>query len=761
MNEAAVLVSTIAVVDEKTVGSIRSIYESFERQTWPHRELIFVNLLDKDIDTGRQVRPSNGENPLQAAVRAAKGQVCVVWKPGFWYHQEVLGIHARLTAPWLTVELRHDLQEPTESRSFFRRSFQALDSPLMKTREVGGVGLVERLPGNHDPKGWRLYHSGNLGDIVYSMPAMKVLGFGTYYLGPEIRLNPKPDLRESMTPKVVKNIGPLLMSQTYVRSAFYVDKMPIVNFDLNLFRNFAAPDKNLVTQALDACCLSAETFFNDRMPWLDIDPIVFKRGVVVHRSYRWRNPHFPWGELVQRFRREMIFVGTPEEHASFTSDFGPVPHAPTKNLLELARIIAGCHLFIGNQSCPYAIAEGLKVNTVQETYPQLANCLFKRPNAIYGRDKFVYVPELKHLPPNPRRKKGRARSLGDPAPEINVIEKPKEFHPFVELNSVPATINGLRRSVDMATTHLFDSSRMLQAIPMPAPMKRNVIQWTFGRKGRVEAWFNPSLALRNNRRLLAYRVECVPWFRLSMVAISELDREWNPVLESTVVLNLHSKFGNYCVEDPRFFVYNNDLWLTYTDAHEVALARLNDDLTTADSFYLERPWFHTRPEKNWTFFQSGEQLYASYGIAPHKVIEVNLDDHTTKFVHETRFDYQWKYGELRGGSCPVEHDGLLWSFFHSSVNIREESYGPIRQYFIGVYAFEPKPPFRPVWMSKQPLLAGEEEKFQHDRPSQHSVIFPCGAVRAAGGWLVTFGENDCRSRMAFFDDEIVNDLQKL
>jgi predicted GH43/DUF377 family glycosyl hydrolase len=762
MIDASVLVSTIVVVDEKTVGSLRSIHESFQRQTHPHRELVFVNLLDKDIGDGLQVKPSNGESPVAAGVRISSGQVCVIWTPGLWYHQEVLGIHARLTQPLLRVDLRHAMDEPIYSSSFFRRSYPALSSPLMKTREVGAVGLVERMEGNHDPKGWRLYHSGNLGDIIYSMPAMKVMGFGIFYLGPEIRLNPKPDLREVMSPKVVKNLAPLMLAQPYVKSVFYVEKMPIVNYDLNLFRNFGGLGKNLVEQSLDACCLSAGTFFNDLMPWLDVDPIVLKRSVVIHRSHRWRNQDFPWHQIVNKFRRDMVFVGTGEEYASFVADYGLIPHVPTANLLELARLIAGCHLFIGNQSCPYAIAEGLKVNTIQETYPQLANCKFKRPNAIYGQDRFVYIPELKHLPPNPRRKeKWHQRKLVHQAQEINVIETPKKFESFYTHNGVPATINGLRRSIDMASTHLFETSRMLQAIPIPPPMKRNVIQWTFGRKGRVEAWFNPSLAIWKGRKFLAYRCECIPWFRLSMVAVSELDREWNPILESTKVLDLHSKFGNYCVEDPRFFVYKENLWLTYTDAHEVGIARLNDDMTTAESFYLERPWYHTRPEKNWCFFEAEGRMFASYGIAPHKVIEVNLEDHTTKFVHETRYDYDWKRGELRGGSSPVLHDGLLWSFFHSSINIREESYGPIRQYFIGVYAFEPHPPFKPVLMSKFPLLAGEEESVQHDRPSQHSVIFPCGAIRAADGWLVTFGENDCRCRMAFFDDGIVNDLQKL
>jgi predicted GH43/DUF377 family glycosyl hydrolase len=763
MTDKSVLVSTIALVDDTNVDALRTVRESFRRQTWPHKELILVNQRERALGEPGEIRPLNGESPLAAGVKAARGHICVVWTPGWWYHQNVLGIHAKLVDPWLRVELCHALDEPSHSYSFFRRAYAVLDSPKMKLRQVGAVGLVEKIAANHDLRGWSLYHSGNLGDIIYSLPAMKVLGFGVYYLGVDTSMNPKPDLREVMSPKLVQTIAPLMLAQPYVRAVYFTQHMPIVSYDLNLFRNFAAPEKNLVAQSLDACCLSAENFFNDQTPWLDVDPVPLRRGVVVHRSHRWRNPSFPWAEVYDRFRAEMVFVGTSEEHASFVSDFGLIPYVPTPNLLELARIIAGCHLFIGNQSCPYAIAEGLKVNTLQETFPQIANCLFQRPNAVYGRDKFVYIPGLKQWPPNPRRQRRwfhRSR-LHRVSTEVDVIERPKDYKTFYIHQGESAVVGGLHRSVSMETTHLFDHARMLQAIPMPPPMQRNVIQWTLGRKGRVEAWFNPSLVLRNGRRWLAYRCECIPWFRLSMVALSELDANWNPILEGTTVMNLHSKFGNYCVEDPRFFVYKDNLWLSYTDAHETALARLNEDMTTADSFYLERPWFHTRPEKNWTFFETEGRLYAVYALSPHKIIEVNTQDRTTRFAHEVRYTFKWNWGELRGGSSPVMHEGLYWSFFHSSINIRDESYGPIRQYLIGVYAFEPRPPFTPVWMSQQPLLAGEEEQLQHDRPSQHSVVFPCGSLRLDHGWLVSFGENDCRCRMAFFDDEIVHKLQKL
>jgi hypothetical protein len=179
-------------------------------------------------------------------------------------------------------------------------------------------------------------------------------------------------------------------------------------------------------------------------------------------------------------------------------------------------------------------------------------------------------------------------------------------------------------------------------------------------------------------------------------------------------------------------------------------------LDIVDSFYLEKPWPHDKLEKNWTFFEHARELYACHTIHPHKILKVDLNSRATKLVYDEPYDCQWPdLGEPRGGTCPVKHDGLYWSFFHSSKMIRPGPWGPERRYFIGLYAFESTPPFKPVRMSKQPLLAAEDEVPNVNRPTGHLVVFPCGNLRVEGGWLVSFGDNDLRVRLAFFSDEYV------
>jgi GT2 family glycosyltransferase/tetratricopeptide (TPR) repeat protein len=89
--------------------------------------------------------------------------------------------------------------------------------------------------------------------------------------------------------------------------------------------------------------------------------------------------------VLDAVRESAVFVGTPAEHKEFVREFGIVPYQPTADLLELARVIAGAALFVGNQSCPYAIAEALKVPALQETREVDPNCVYLRPGTLTVR----------------------------------------------------------------------------------------------------------------------------------------------------------------------------------------------------------------------------------------------------------------------------------------------------------------------------------------------------------------------------------------
>jgi ADP-heptose:LPS heptosyltransferase len=73
-----------------------------------------------------------------------------------------------------------------------------------------------------------------------------------------------------------------------------------------------------------------------------------------------------------------------------------IPHLiyrPVRDFLEMASVIAGAKLFIGNQSFPFSLAEALKANRLLEVY-------FECPNVtVYGENgfDFSFQPQFEKL----------------------------------------------------------------------------------------------------------------------------------------------------------------------------------------------------------------------------------------------------------------------------------------------------------------------------------------------------------------------------
>jgi len=60
--------------------------------------------------------------------------------------------------------------------------------------------------------------------------------------------------------------------------------------------------------------------------------------------------------------QQAVFVGLPDEYEEFKKLTGwNLDYYPTRTMLELAEVIAGCDQFLGNQSVALSIAQGLRV----------------------------------------------------------------------------------------------------------------------------------------------------------------------------------------------------------------------------------------------------------------------------------------------------------------------------------------------------------------------------------------------------------------
>lgn len=272
--------------------------------------------------------------------------------------------------------------------------------------------------------------------------------------------------------------------------------------------------------------------------------------------------------------------------------------------------------------------------------------------------------------------------------------------------------------------------------------------------------FNNSIIEYNNRTIMVYRTG---WF-FGRLHICELDENWNVLWNSKLefpYLEEH-EMGQ---EDGRLFIYNNQLYLTYTATGRNA--ETNDNYFTNNPIVCEItpnftvgkihiPHYKYRQyqEKNWTFFENENTLYCNYSIIPHIVLKINLvnDEATVVSGTETRATKDFSYGCVRGGTCPILLNNEYYSFFHY---VEFHKINDIRNYSVGVFTFEKSYPYRIKRFSEGAILTYDENK----RPKEWYIntTFPCGAYIKNDSWCISYGAYDFSCNLAKFK---IDDIEK-
>lgn len=231
-------------------------------------------------------------------------------------------------------------------------------------------------------------HSGDLGDIIYSLPAIRALGGGVLYLDPTggeteplVKEPLKLRTHTKLTAAAIDSLKALLLLQDYIADVRYWAG-EAVDHNLDEFRRTMGA-VNIADAHLQLFGLP--TSHRDS-PWLRVHEPISEPGfpVVINRTVRYVCNHNFWEIMLPAYHDKALFVGLPKEHEIFEYTFGfPVRYYPTAGILDLARVIAGCREFIGNASLAHAIAEGQKKPKVLEVYRLLPNVTFERPGARY------------------------------------------------------------------------------------------------------------------------------------------------------------------------------------------------------------------------------------------------------------------------------------------------------------------------------------------------------------------------------------------
>lgn len=163
-------------------------------------------------------------------------------------------------------------------------------------------------------------------------------------------------------------------------------------------------------------------------------------------------------------------------------------------------------------------------------------------------------------------------------------------------------------------------------------------------------------------------------------------------------------------------------------------------------------------QKNWVFFDRGGKLFCIHSCHPHHSI-YELDGDRVA-MHYSTLGPRWPYGEIRGGTVPVEHEGRLLRFFHSATR---QGIGTVEhRYYIGAYVMEPEPPFAVLAVSRKPILYGCEVDAMKSAERKAcpfwkaNVVFASGILVQDGHWLLSVGVNDSGIALAKITPDRLN-----
>ena len=222
---------------------------------------------------------------------------------------------------------------------------------------------------------------GDVGDVIYSIPTFRALQVKKIIL--DTRNVDKHGQRFKMDEPSCRMLRLLLEKQGFKVEVKDNWKIIDVDYEIDDFRMKSGVDL-FTTHLGESIGKTFNTEIDMSEKFLEVEPLPIA-DIVINRSKRYRNINFDYYSLLQNCTdKNIVFLVSKEEYLSFKKlmKLTNIVYYPTVNFYEAAQIIAGAKVFIGNQSACYAIAEGLKVNRIQETCLYVPNCLGQSDNSI-------------------------------------------------------------------------------------------------------------------------------------------------------------------------------------------------------------------------------------------------------------------------------------------------------------------------------------------------------------------------------------------
>jgi len=211
-------------------------------------------------------------------------------------------------------------------------------------------------------------HSGNAGDIVFSIPCIQELEkrnssdnaivyikqakyvYGDQFTFCKDLLLQQPGIKE------VHPFVPIDDNWNYFN-------WPNLKYDYDLDdarRQSQRGRIHIIKRYFDQFGIKAD----HRKPFLKIDD-AYKREekfALIHLTPRWNGLQYKWRTIYEEAMKrhgKVYFIGLQCEWLDFTIRFGAIEHLPTENLLEMARLIRDTEALYCNQGVALTIAQGI------------------------------------------------------------------------------------------------------------------------------------------------------------------------------------------------------------------------------------------------------------------------------------------------------------------------------------------------------------------------------------------------------------------
>ncbi len=216
-------------------------------------------------------------------------------------------------------------------------------------------------------------HSGNLGDVINSLPVIKEISKNKRCSLFIEKNKPLPAQAQNLghplgkyylTEKSVNKILPLLKKQDYIESVNIFNNQKI-DIDLNFFRELPI-NFNIDSVRWYFHITGIHADLNN--PYLcNIENHEIKDKIVIIRTNRRKNYLINYNFLNNY--DNTLFLGLADEYNELKKEIPNLKFYECKDFLEMAQIIQSSKIFIGNLSFGYTLAEALKKPRLLESGP--------------------------------------------------------------------------------------------------------------------------------------------------------------------------------------------------------------------------------------------------------------------------------------------------------------------------------------------------------------------------------------------------------